>query len=145
MPYPVPTEVTVPVPFVAIIAPSESSPFCLYDFVASTFVSALIEPVDVIVVKDIPVPADTLVIVPSFFAFLHAFPVQTYNDESDIWYLNAPVSVGVFSLFGRYRMESTLKLPRATTVVLGAPMYWVWDDANAEINTNRIATIFFML
>ena len=33
MPYPVPTEVTVPVPLVAIIAPSESSPFCLYALV----------------------------------------------------------------------------------------------------------------
>jgi hypothetical protein len=47
-------------------------------------VSALTEPVDVIVVKDIPVPADTDVIVPSFFSFLHALPVQTYRDESDI-------------------------------------------------------------
>jgi hypothetical protein len=84
MPYPVATEVTVPVPLVAIIAPRESSPFCLHDFVASTLVSALTEPVDVIVAKDIPVPADTLVIVPSFFALRHAFPAQTYRDESDI-------------------------------------------------------------
>jgi hypothetical protein len=68
----------------AIIAPSESSPFCLYALVESMFVSALTEPVLVIVAKDIPVPADTLVIVPSFFALRHALPVQTYNDESDI-------------------------------------------------------------
>jgi hypothetical protein len=50
--------------FAAINDETESMPFCLHERVESTNVSALTAPDDVIVVKDIPVPALTPVTVP---------------------------------------------------------------------------------
>jgi hypothetical protein len=57
-------DVSLMLTFVAMIAPRLSAAFCLLGLVESTRVSALTDPADVMVLKFIPVPADTDVTVP---------------------------------------------------------------------------------
>jgi hypothetical protein len=64
MPVPAATDVTVPLPFAAMLTFSESTAFCTLALVAIEFESAMSVPVDVIVPPDRPNPVATDVTVP---------------------------------------------------------------------------------